>query len=72
MILIYIMGLGDIHIFTEANCHYGIINKKLSIYNRTITDIILTIKQIDKYLLLKESVYETLSLHMFICSLNLK
>jgi hypothetical protein len=43
------MVLGDIHIFTEANCHYGIINKKLSIYNGTITDTIVNIKQIDKY-----------------------
>jgi hypothetical protein len=45
----YIMVLGDIQVFTEANCHYGIINKKLRIYNGTITDTIVNIKQIDKY-----------------------
>ena len=51
------MVLGDIHIFTEANCHYGIINKKLCIYNRIITDTIVNIMINIKYLLLKEEKY---------------
>ena len=47
------MVLGTIHIFTEANCHYAIINKKLSIYNGIITNTIINIK----YLVRKEEKY---------------
>lgn len=43
------MVLGDIHVYIDGICHYGIINKKLIIYDGTITDPITNFKQVGNY-----------------------